>query len=122
MCAARRVRGKLSACDARWATAKHPQAHRPGLNCSDPKCRQSAQRRPRQRFVFPSAPEDLDFGMRKVLSNLGGDFQELIIRDSSYAVLIVHEFQVVDERAKLSHPGKDGASISNPVSVPFSRM
>jgi hypothetical protein len=38
------------------------------------------------------------------------------------AVVIVDELQMVKECAEAVHPGKDRALISNPVSLPFSRM
>ena len=41
---------------------------------------------PSEGVTFLSTPEDLDFGMRKVLGNLGDNFQDRVVRDSSYAV------------------------------------
>jgi hypothetical protein len=78
---------------------------------------------PSEGVTFLSAPEDLDFGMRKVLSNLGYNFQDRVVRDSSYAVdlamVIVHEFHVLDERTKAVPPRKGWRFDQQSSQLPF---
>src|SRR6516165_5259674 len=68
------------------------------------RCGLCACLQPSERLISFSAREHLNIGMHKVLDNLGGDLQECIVGDGGnavdLAVMIAHEFHVLDKRAE----------------------